>query len=206
MSALIQSDRVDNVLLEIIIALEWRKQRQGSLRAIMPIFLGQNDPTGGRCNPFPFSNLNRLADVVSTKTNRRAAQILARLGVDPAQIADMQRRSVKQHVDMILKNQGVKLWDLAGPQPLDECAARILGVVLQTVGGLQAEPGNFRFRSPHGAEVLDWLQEAGLMRYSHIFALQNLHSLRLVAAMSEEHTAQVWRLAFPGKPGGAAGA
>jgi hypothetical protein len=191
MTVLAQNDRVDNVLLEIIIALEWRKQKHGSLRAILPVLLSERGDNG-QPKPFPFYKLSRLADVVSPRTNARAAQILAKIGVDAKHIAEMRSRSVKQHLDNLLKNQGIRLAAApAAAEALEECAGRVLAAVVHSINGLQAEPASFRFRSPHGAEVLDWLREAGLMRYNRVFALHGLHSLRTVAAMSDEHVLQV---------------
>jgi hypothetical protein len=190
MTNLAQNDRVDNVLLEIIIALEWRKKKGSSLLAILPILLCEVGDDGQQ-KPFPMSKLGELGDVVSVQTNARAARILAKIGVDDKQIEEMRPRSVKQHLDLLLKNQGVSLAAAAAVGPLCDCARRILSVVVRCISGLQAEPDSFRFRSPHGAEVLSWLQEEGLMRYNGVFARHGLHSLRTIAAMSDDNVLQV---------------
>jgi hypothetical protein len=45
-------------------------------------------------------------------TNNRAAAILAKLGVGDTQIQAMKVRSVRQQVDLILKNQGTQVLSL----------------------------------------------------------------------------------------------
>jgi hypothetical protein len=105
-------DRVDNVLLELIVGLELRALGEHTaLSYILPILVGpqRQDSSFG---PFPFSKLGLLSPEPSAMTNNRAAAILAKLGVGDTQIQAMKVRSVRQQVDLILKNQGTQVLSL----------------------------------------------------------------------------------------------
>jgi len=60
----LQNDYVDNVLLELIVALELSESPDGQeatrLRRIMPLLMGEKDP-GGRYGAFPFAKVPRRA-------------------------------------------------------------------------------------------------------------------------------------------------
>jgi hypothetical protein len=91
-------DRVDNVLLELIIGKELQTLGEHSaICAILPILLGPQRKDSS-FEQFPFSKLGLLSQEPSVMTNNRAASILAMLGVGDKQIQAMQARSVRQHV------------------------------------------------------------------------------------------------------------
>jgi hypothetical protein len=58
----LQTDYVDNVLLELIVALELSESPQGQdatmLRRIIPILMGEKD-SGGRYGAFPIAKVSR---------------------------------------------------------------------------------------------------------------------------------------------------
>jgi hypothetical protein len=105
-------DRVDTVLLELILAHELRALgEKSSIFSIVPILVGPQRPDSS-FEPFPMGSLGLLSEVPSVMTNNRAAAILAKLGVGDAQIQAMKVRSVRQQVDLILKNQGTQVLSL----------------------------------------------------------------------------------------------
>ena len=108
------NDKVDIFLLEIIIANTLMKLDAGCrwLQQISPIFIGQPDARG--YTEFPFEKIDKLPDVPSLKTCKKAADIL----LDGLQIpinTEMSRvmaLSVKEHIKLITARQGIKLSDL----------------------------------------------------------------------------------------------
>jgi hypothetical protein len=83
-------DRVDNVLLELIVGHELRTLgERSSLRAILPILVGPQRPDTS-FEPFPMGVLDLLSQEPSVMTNNRAASILAKLGIGDEQIHAMQ--------------------------------------------------------------------------------------------------------------------
>jgi hypothetical protein len=89
-------DKVDNFLLEIVIANALMELPSSCrwLQLVEPIFIGQVDYRG--YTEFPFGNISRLPSFPSLKTCRRAAEILLSLGlpVDTRVISF----SVREHI------------------------------------------------------------------------------------------------------------
>jgi hypothetical protein len=94
--ALHKEDKVDNFLLEIIIANALMELPSSCrwLQLVQPIFIGNLDSRG--YSEFPFGNIARLPSFPSLKTCRRAAEILVSIGlpVDTRVISF----SVKEHI------------------------------------------------------------------------------------------------------------
>jgi hypothetical protein len=187
-------DRVDRVLLQIIVALELRalgEKTPSPLRAIMPILVGPQRPDSS-FEPFPMGSLGLLSEVPSVMTNNRAASILARMGVGDKQIQAMQARSVRQHVDLMLKNQGVQAFKYANQNALVwESARRCLMVIKREIFDLRTHPENFARNRPEGQEVLDWLNENGLRDYIRIFVHYGLDNLLRVSKLSRNEVSRL---------------
>ena len=189
-------DRVDNVLLELIIGLELqaigKHTGQSAPCAILPVLLGpqRQDSSFER---FPFVKLGLLSPEPSVMTNDRAATILAMLGVGEKQIQAMQARSVRQHVDLILKNEGVEASIFVNQDELVlESARRCLMVIKRELFNYRTHQMCFTNNRPAGQEVLDWLRENQLSSYAPLFVHYCLDSLFSVANLSRQ---QVSRLA-----------
>ncbi|KAJ1467763.1 hypothetical protein T484DRAFT_1857729, partial [Baffinella frigidus] len=73
-------DRVDNVLLELILAMALREEPGAACQAVLPVLVGPA-AEGGGFGPFPFYKLARLSDEPSRATNARAGGILQQLGL-----------------------------------------------------------------------------------------------------------------------------
>jgi hypothetical protein len=188
-------DRVDTVLLELILAHELRALgEKSSIFSIVPILVGPQRPDRS-FEPFPKAFLDLLSPEPSVRTTNKAASILAMLGVRDQQIQAMKARSVRQHVDLILKNQGVQASTYANQDELVRESARICLMVIK--GGIwnitfKTQPARFAKNRPNGQEVIDWLREKQLSFYLPIFLHYALDSLMLVSLISRQ---QVSRLA-----------
>ena len=105
--ALHTGDRIDNFLLEIVIANALMQLPAGNrwLQRLEPIFIGLTDDRG--FTDFPFQNIGKLPDVPSLQTAKKAAEILMALNipVDNSVIAF----SVKEHISRVTQFQGIKL-------------------------------------------------------------------------------------------------
>jgi hypothetical protein len=185
-------DRVDNVLLELIVGQELRAfGEKTSLRAILPILVGPQRPDTS-FEPFPMGVLELLSQDPSVMTNNRAASILAMLGVGDKQIQAMQARSVRQHVDLVLKNQGVQASSYASQKDLvRESAHRCLMVIDREILEIRMLPAFFVSNRPGGQEVLDWLRERQLGSYLPIFVRNGLYTLLQVSNLSREQVARL---------------
>jgi hypothetical protein len=185
-------DRVDGMLLQIIVALELRALGEKTpLRAIMPILVGPQRPDSS-FEPFPVGTLGLLSEVPSVMTNNRAASILARMGVADKQIQAMQARSVRQHVDLMLNIQGVQAFKYANQNALvRESARRCLMVIKREIFHLRTHPANFARNRPEGQEVLDWLNEKGLRDYMRIFVQNDLDNLLRVSKLSRKEVSRL---------------
>ncbi|EKX43024.1 hypothetical protein GUITHDRAFT_140871 [Guillardia theta CCMP2712] len=190
MMSLKDADRVDNVLLEYIIALEWTRMEDSSLRSILPVFMDR-DSEGAEVR-FPMEELKNLPDRPSKMTNDTAEQLLRSFGVKEAQLMEMRSRSVKETVGMILKLQGIKLSQMSSEQPFTDCAERILHVVRRDIDSWRRR--RFRFNTPTGVELLDWLQENSLMRAAPILNAADLHTLDIIAKLRREDVDRLWTL------------
>ena len=152
-----QSDRVDNVLLELIVALQLRNEAHCALQAILPVLIGPANapkPSGDKAShprttstsslrqgfaPFPYHKLARLSDQPSAKTNAVAAKILKSLGVEQDKIDAILKRSVKKTRELVLRNQGIHACDYnvgssafgasSGEAFVQACAAKVLRTV-----------------------------------------------------------------------------
>uniref|UniRef100_A0A7S1E474 Uncharacterized protein n=1 Tax=Hemiselmis andersenii TaxID=464988 RepID=A0A7S1E474_HEMAN len=183
-------DRVDNVLLEWLLALEWLKSPTSGLKSIYPIFFDKKqDGLEEPFADFPWEMLASLPQLPSAKTNRRAAEILRKLGGTEEQIMRMQALSVRQVVDQMLKNQGIKL-ALVGPEPLSTAASRMLNIVIRDVSSVQCSPDIYAFTRSGGCEVISFLKTRGLISLAPALAHHGITSLRELSLLrgSERET------------------
>ena len=186
MISLDANDRVDNVLLEYILAWNWSRQEGTYIQSIFPVLIGekQNDDT---YTPFDWSIVAKLPQIPSYKTNARAADILSMLGVDNQLIEDMKRRSVKQAVELILKHQGMVNSDMSARNQIhDFWAHKILDVIINDISSLQSAPYEFAFERPGGIEVLMWLKEKGMLKFSRTFAKHDVDSLKRMSDLNDK--------------------
>jgi hypothetical protein len=185
-------DRVDNVLLELIIGKELQTLGEHSaICAILPILLGPQRKDSS-FEQFPFGKLGLLSQEPSVMTNNRAASILAMLGVGDKQIQAMQARSVRQHVDLILKNEGVEASIFGNQDELVlESARRCLMVIKREIFKVRTNPKRFANNRPNGQEVVDWLGEKGLSSYIPVFLYHGLDTLFLVSRLTHAQVSQL---------------
>jgi hypothetical protein len=178
-----ETDREDNVLLEFILTLALKSYAHASVQAIYPLLIGQVKQDGS-FEDFPFAELQRLPATPSIATNSRAAKIMQMLGLPQYLIDDMQKRSVREIVHMMLRNQGCKLsqLDLSSAWQ-EECAVKILELTLREVRTLQDLPSTFTKTRPCGEETLKWLRECGLQQLGPVFISSGLGSLEAVATI-----------------------
>jgi len=103
-----KGDKVDNFLLEIVIANTLMEMPAANrwLQRIEPIFIGPQDSRGFK--DFPFANIRRLPAVPSTATCRKAADILISLGY-PVGGCKVMAFSVQEHIQRVMEFQGIKL-------------------------------------------------------------------------------------------------
>eukprot|EP00960_Hanusia_phi_P001786 51087-Hanusia_phi.AAC.1 len=180
-----QRDRVDNVLLEYIIAIEWCRKEGTHLQSIYPILLGKRREDGS-FEEFPWSGIRMLPEKPAMQTNERAAMILSMLGVDEKQIQSMKQRTVKQTVEMILKHQACKPSDMASEHQFNEfCAGKILDVILRDIELLQLDPNEIAFKYPGGSEILQWLQERSLLGTAPTLFRHHIDSLKKAANLTD---------------------
>jgi hypothetical protein len=186
-------DRVDHFLLELIIGHELRALGEyTALCAILLVLIGPQRQDSS-FQQFPFGKLGLLSREPSVMTNNRAAYFLASLGVGDEQIKAMQSRSVRQHVDLILKNQGVQASTYANQDELVlESARGCLMLIKRELFNYRTHQMCFTNNRPAGQEVLDWLRENQLSCYAPLFLHYGLDALFSVSDLSRE---QVSRLA-----------
>jgi hypothetical protein len=179
------TDRVDFFLLELIVGHEIRALGEYSaLCTILPVLLGPQRKDSS-FEPFPFSKLGLLSQEPSVMTNNRAASFLAMHGVGDKQIQAMQARSVRQHVDLILKNEGIHASAYATQDELVlESARKCLMVVRREIFIARTNPIRYANNRPMGQEVVDWLCEKDLSAYFPIFMYHVLDDLVSVSDLS----------------------
>jgi len=180
-------DKVDHVLLELIIAAALREEPSAGIQAVLPVLVGPERPAkeGGGFEVFPFYKLYRLSDEPSKATNARAGQILRHLGLGEGKVLAVEALSVKQVLEQVLRNQGVQASEWGDVERVaTECATRVLKTVLHAIKRVWQDPTYFEQGRPMGSEVLSWLKEANLQSYAPLFIHHNLDSLEYVARIN----------------------
>mmetsp|Transcript_43433 Transcript_43433/g.102582 ORF Transcript_43433/g.102582 Transcript_43433/m.102582 type:complete len:174 (-) Transcript_43433:172-693(-) len=117
--------RVDNVLLEFVIALALRDWDEGAIKAIMPLMVGPKRDDSDGFASFPFAKLGTLPTKAHTPTNEFAAFILRKLGMPQRLITRIADWSVKDVVDRILQNQGVQFADFPSKREAVQTSASL---------------------------------------------------------------------------------
>ena len=108
-----KKDRVDNFLLEVVIANTLMELPTGSrwLQRLTPIFIGKKGIRN--YDDFPFQNIAKLPDIPSVQTVKRASKILLKLKIPVDEnMARVMAFSVKEHINRVTQFQGSKLSDL----------------------------------------------------------------------------------------------
>ncbi|KAJ1487096.1 hypothetical protein T484DRAFT_1787681 [Baffinella frigidus] len=188
------SDRADNLLLELIIATALRDEPGAAVQAILPVLIGHPRPAaeGGGFGSFPFYKLARLSDEPSRATNERAGVVLRQLGLGEDSVQTVLGRSVKQVVELAIRNQGCQAseWgDVEGVAA--QCGARVLRTVLQEMRRLRSDHRYFEYGTLMGSEVLQWLQGANLRSYAPLFIHNSLISLEHVALLTPDRLSKI---------------
>lgn len=174
-------DRVDNVLLELLLAQELHllgKGQSGSTVAcgvILPVFIGD----------FPLLDL--LSTHASTATNTLASSILSacKLDVSPLCLS----RSVRDIVSFFLDFQGIRLSDYCSTYPSTVCSDHALNTISERIIKRVAkymEQGSvsvFESSRPLSQETSTWLYQRGMGIYGPILAVHNVSSLRQLSAI-----------------------
>ena len=183
------SDYVDNVLLEWIIALELKTHPAGSVKAIMPILVGHPRIT----DPFPQGKTKMLPDIVARKTNSTAAIILRKLGVSDDQIKVMEEKTVKNIVSEVLAHQGIVLDGQKSEDgvAISESAKRILRCCLREVDVMSSSPAKFVSLRPMGQEVMEWLEENVIETYGPLLAINGLDNLLAISRLKDDRIKQL---------------
>ena len=178
-----ESDYVDNVLLEWIIALELKMHPGGSVKAIIPVFIGHPNIL----QAFPYEKRNELPDIVAKKTNNTAAEILRKLGVAEEQIEAMKTKTVKDIFGEVLAHQGIKLNHLADEtDAITDCAKQIIRACQRGISVIHSDPRTFVSIRPMGQEVMEWLQENVLETYAPVLAINGLDNLFAVSSLKDD--------------------
>lgn len=124
-----EQDRVDNVLLEFILALALLQIEDSSVRALIPVMVGSLRLPEDNFSRFPFEVLSRLPDKPSLATNAKACFILRQLGAPAKVVEEVRELTVKGAVNWVLRHQGMDMSAHATRQvALDSCARRVLQV------------------------------------------------------------------------------
>ncbi|KAJ1471840.1 hypothetical protein T484DRAFT_3485030 [Baffinella frigidus] len=187
-------DRVDNLLLELILATALREEPASAVQAVLPLMIGpaRTAAEGGGFGSFPFHKLAVLSDEPSRATNAQAGAILRQLGLSEDKVQAVLGRSVKQVVGLVLRNQGVQASQWGGVEGVvAECGTRVLKTVLQEMRRLRSDPKYFEQGRPMGSEVLEWLQVENLRSYAPLFIHHDLDSLAYVARLEPEGIHQI---------------
>jgi hypothetical protein len=124
--------QLDNVLLELILALALREEQSAAVQAVLPVLIGpaRTAAEGGGFAAFPFHKLAGLSNEPSKATNARAVAILRKLGLSEDKLGVVRGRSVKQVVDRVIRNQGVQASQWGSVEGVvAECAPRVLKTV-----------------------------------------------------------------------------
>jgi len=184
-------DKVDVVLLELLIATALRQESRAGVQAILPVLVG-SAAEGGGFEVFPFYKLARLSDAPSKLTNAKAAAILRQLGLGEDKVQAVLRLSVKQVVEQVIRNQGVQASEWGDVTSVaTEVGKRVLETVLQEIQRLWSDPKHFEQGRPMGSEVLAWLKESNLQSYVPLFIHHNLDSLEYVARLKPEELSKL---------------
>lgn len=185
-----ESGKVDNVLLELILALEFFQCPMFATRAILPILVGRKLESG-LFDHFPMDRVKELPGVPAEATNREAFRILYGFGISIERLEEMQRRSVRKTVELILTQQGIQLADEGSlHKGLTAASCKILDAVMREYRGSK-EPATFEFSKPQGREVLDWLRSRSLWMYASLFAEHSIDSLFLAARLTRAEIDEV---------------
>jgi hypothetical protein len=174
-------DQVDNVLLELLLALELHlagKHDTGAIvpcGVVLPVFVGD----------FPIMNL--LSPHPSKATNAIAASILN--GCKLHASADCLTRSVRDIVSFYLEFQGIRLSEYCPAYPSAICSDHALNTISDRIVKRVSkcmELGSvslFASSRPQSRETSSWLFQRGMGYYGPILAVHNISSLRQFSAI-----------------------
>jgi hypothetical protein len=192
-------DSVNQLLLELIIVLSLRNEEWSAVRAIFPVLIGPADK--GTFSPFPFHKLKWLSDSPSDKTNKVACKILTRLGVRQEKMDGMMSRSVRQTVEVTLRNRGMQVSEVtsnivpfgmgAGAAFTHTLSVKVLRTVQQELRAMRTDPEQFCNSRPMADEVLEFLSHNCLGSYADVLANHDVDSLLMLAALDKEQVARL---------------
>jgi hypothetical protein len=114
------NDYQDNVLLEWELALVLREWKKSMLKSVFPILIADKDDRGYL--QFPFQHFAQLSAVPSLTTKAKLVKMCVDNGIPISEKAV--RRSVKDVVAEVTKNQGLKMSDLGAEEVAMAAAAK----------------------------------------------------------------------------------
>ena len=178
----------DNVLLEYNLALELNKLNN---TAILPLFVGDKAGNGQHTHFFQSECMPKLQkDVVVRQISEKVEGYLEHAGVAKEQMP--KRQSVKAIMDSITQFQGHFLQGNAyeavkgAAQGIYECTVRLFNERRE-----RRAVEIFKFSTPQGQEVFEWLADNRLLPFAPIFAQNKLNSLRKVSRLTHEEVVEV---------------
>lgn len=186
---LTEDSRCDNVLLEYNLALELDKLNN---TAIMPLFVGDKDGSGQYTHFFQSGCMPALKeDVVVRQISEKVEGYLEHnAGVAHEKMPP--RQSVKAVLHSVTQFQGHFLQGNAyeavkgAAQSVYECAVRL---VAEQRARRAVE--HFKFLTPQGMQVYEWLADNRLLQFAPIFAKNRLDSLRKVSRLTYEEVVEI---------------
>ena len=188
---LAENSRCDNVLLEYNLALELNKNKLNST-AIMPLFVGDKDDSGQYTHFFESGCMPKLEqDVVVHQISEKVEGYLEHNAGVPREKMP-KRQSVTAVMDSVQEFQGHFVQGNAydavkgAAQGIYECAVR-------QVAEHRARRAlkHFKFSTPQGEQVYEWLADNRLLQFASIFAKNRLDSLRKVSRLTHEEVVAI---------------
>jgi hypothetical protein len=167
---------VDNVLLELILALEFNRLSQQSstffpCKFIMPVFVDD------------FKDINMSKDP-ARETMKEAREILETMGLRPS--CDYSPHEV---INALQKFQGVQMFlyhdkhDKLREQALDKVVKEALTAVVMCIQTSSVFIHDFKLHHPRARELCDWLRTHSMSKYTGVIArhgITSVHALLLL--------------------------
>ena len=188
-TTLAEDSRCDNVLLEHHLALELNKLNN---TAIMPLFVGDKDDSGQYTHFFQTGCMPKLQEgvVVRQISEKVEGYLEHNAGVAPEMMP--KRQSVKDVMDSVTQFQGCFLQGNAyeavkgAARDIHQCTVRLVNERRE-----RRAVEIFKFSTPQGEEVFEWLADNRLLPFASIFAQNKLTSLRKVSRLTHEEVVKL---------------
>ena len=188
-TTLVENSRCDNLLLEYSLALELNKLKSTS---ILPLFVGDKDGSGQYKHFFQTDCLPKLQEdvVVRLISEKVEGYLEQNAGISREQMP--KRQSIRDVIDSVTQFQGHILQGNAyesvkgAAQSIFECTVRLVQERRE-----RRAVETFKFSTPQGQEVYEWLAENRLLPFACIFAQNKLNSLRKVSHLTHKEVVEI---------------